>query len=161
MVAKNRPFFFFRVILSFFLPRAHGISHPIRINSSVVCSTDSTIAIAPPKNQRFSLTEVSWALDTREDAMKQISYYVFSIAKGYSIERWRLGGKGRPIPGDTAGSWCQNRRFRQRKFEGTTVEGVFLRIIIVKGLKPRRRETSENVWFTPIAARLVGVPLFG
>ena len=33
--------------------------------------TDSTIA--PPRNQRFSLTNVPWLLDTREDAMKKTS----------------------------------------------------------------------------------------
>ena len=47
--------------------------------------TDSTIA--PPQNQVFSLTGVSWLLDTKEGAIKQIFQHVFLLAKDYRTMR--------------------------------------------------------------------------
>ena len=52
--------------------------------------TDSTIA-PPPKNSDFILTNVSWLLDTRKDAMKQMSSRIFLVAKYYQTmpSRWQ------------------------------------------------------------------------
>ena len=44
--------------------------------------TDSTIA--PPKNQRFSSTNVSWLLDAREGATKNIYSSIILFAKDYT-----------------------------------------------------------------------------
>ena len=72
--------------------------------------TDSTIH-STPKKQRLSLTNVLWLLDTRTDGMKIKSSYFLLVCKGLSNDD--VGGsKGRRIPGDTAGSWFRNRRFR-------------------------------------------------
>ena len=64
----------------------------------------------PRQNQQFSSRNVYWLLDTRKDAMKKLSLYVFRLQR--TTERSRRGGKGHHISGDTAGSWFRNRRFR-------------------------------------------------
>ena len=38
----------------------------------------------PPENQRFYLTDLSWLLDTRKDAMKKICSYILFVCKGLS-----------------------------------------------------------------------------
>ena len=52
--------------------------------------TDSVIA--PLKNRRLSLTNVSWLLDTRKDTMKTYLHIVARLQR--TIERRRRGGKG-------------------------------------------------------------------
>ena len=54
----------------------------------VELTTDSTIA--PPQNQRFSLTNVSWLLDTRKDAMKRISACITFVCGGLSNDDVRV-----------------------------------------------------------------------
>ena len=91
--------------------------------------------IAPPQNQRFSLTDVSWLLDLEEGR-----YYKNSLHMFYCLQRTtttttatatitttatailllllllssdeRRGVEGHRVSGGTAGSWFQNRRFR-------------------------------------------------
>ena len=66
----------------------------------------------PPQHPRFSLTKVSWLLDTRKDAVKNTVFAYFLVCKGRSNDDVR-GGKGhRFFAGDTTGGWFQNRRFR-------------------------------------------------
>ena len=50
--------------------------------TKTLVATDSTIA--PPQNQRFSLTNVSWLLDTRKDDMKNTIFIYFLVCKGQS-----------------------------------------------------------------------------
>ena len=50
-------------------------------NPGPLPQTDSTIA--PPQNRRFSLTNVSWLLDTRKDALKRVSAYIILFAEDY------------------------------------------------------------------------------
>ena len=52
------------------------------MGGAIEFGTDSTIA--PPKNQRFSLTNVSWLLDTRKDDMKNTIFMYFLVCKGRS-----------------------------------------------------------------------------
>ena len=46
----------------------------------------------------------------------------FLVGRGLSNDDVGEGGKGRRISADTAGSWFQNRQFRQRNVGGATVE---------------------------------------
>ena len=55
-------------------------------------NTESTIA--PPPNQRFSLTNVLWLLDTRKDARKIISSCIFLFPKDY--QTMTSGWQGAP-----------------------------------------------------------------
>ena len=71
---------------------------------------DSTIA--PPRNRRDSLTNVSWLLDTKKDAVKKSIVKYFVVCKDLSNDDVGVGGKGHRIPGNPAGSWFQNWRFR-------------------------------------------------
>ena len=90
-----------------------------------VCETDSTTTIAPPKKtQLLSSTNVSWLLDMRKDAMKK-NHHIFSCLQR-TIEQRRRDGKGHRMSGDKAGSWFQNRRFRQRNFWGSTAERLVI-----------------------------------
>ena len=58
----------------------------------------------PPKKQRFSLTNVSWLLDTKKGAIiQETSLHIFCLQS--IIENGRRAGKGHRISGDTAGSW--------------------------------------------------------
>ena len=98
---KKSAIFFFRVILSFLLPRAHGILHPIRINSSFVRSTDSTIAIAPPppKKQRFSLTEVFVGARHEGGCHEKNILLRFLDRKGLQHRTMASGWQGSPYSG--------------------------------------------------------------
>ena len=69
-----------------------------------------TLRPHPPKPAIF-LTNGSWLLDTRMNTRKNKKFFHILLCKGI-IERWRRGGKGHHVSGDTAGTWCQNRRFR-------------------------------------------------
>ena len=46
-----------------------------------MAGTDSTVA--PQKNQRYSITSVSWLLDKRKYGFKRISPYISFFAEGY------------------------------------------------------------------------------
>ena len=52
--------------------------------------------------------------------------YIFLFTKDYDIEKWRRGGKGHRIPGDTADSWFENQRIRWQKIGGATEEWLNL-----------------------------------
>ena len=72
-----------------------------------ILRTDSTIA--PPEYQRFSLSNVSWLLDTRKDTIeKQVSTY-FVVCKGLTIDN--VGVSSDTVQEMETGSWVYNRRF--------------------------------------------------
>ena len=71
-----------------------------------ILQTDSTIA--PPRNQRFALTNVSRLLNTRKDVMKKLSPSIFLIAKEPSHDDVGVAGKGHRTSEDTTCSWCQS-----------------------------------------------------
>ena len=52
--------------------------------STKLMGTDFTTA--PPENQRFSLTDVSWLLDTRKDTIENKVSMYFLSCKGRSID---------------------------------------------------------------------------
>ena len=41
---------------------------------------------SPPRNQRFSLTNVSWLLDTRKDTIENEVFIYFLMRQGLSID---------------------------------------------------------------------------
>lgn len=61
--------------------------------------------VAPPplKKQRFSLTDVSWLLGTKKDAMTKLSSQNVLFARGLSNDDDVGGGKGHRISGDRYG----------------------------------------------------------
>ena len=70
--------------------------------------------IAPPQNQRFSLTNVSWLLDTRKGANKKLSPNVLLFAKDYRTMASGGGDKRHRISGDMTGiigAGFESRRF--------------------------------------------------
>ena len=78
----------------------------------LVVDTDSTIA--PPQNQRYSLTNVSWLLDTRKDKIETKESIYFLVCKGTTLERdaFRHGVQLRPLrrPVRSSGRWRASRR---------------------------------------------------
>ena len=67
----------------------------------------------PPKNDTavFLKQPCSWLLNSRKDALRN-AFHAFPPLQQKVIGRWRRGGKGHRISGDTVGSWFQERRFR-------------------------------------------------
>ena len=70
------------------LPTSHRSKWTIILGQ--LTKTDSTIA--PPPNQRFSLTNVLLLLETRKVAMKRTSSHIFLFAKGYRPMMWGWQG---------------------------------------------------------------------
>ena len=63
-------------------PRLANRDHRSERLPCALRQTDSTIA--PPRNQRVSLTNVSWLLDTGKDDMKSTIATYFLVGKGLS-----------------------------------------------------------------------------
>ena len=83
---------------------------PIMINST----------ISSPQNQRFSLANVSWLFDTREDAIRKRAYMYFIVGKGLSNDD--VGAAtGTVFQEVRPGSWFRNRDFVKEKVGGATV----------------------------------------
>ena len=61
-------------------------------------------SLSTKKSSDFSLTNASWLLDTRKGTTKRPILTRFFLFLLRTIERWRRGGKGKGISGDTAGS---------------------------------------------------------
>ena len=51
-----------------------------------MCVCDCFYDSPPPKNQRFSITNVSWLLDTRKDAIESKVSIYFLVCKGLSVD---------------------------------------------------------------------------
>ena len=67
--------------------------------------TDSTIA--PPQNQRLSITNVSWLLDTRKDTTKN-NVSTYSIADG-EVSRDTVFEEKRPGAGFETGDFVKEK----------------------------------------------------
>ena len=59
--------------------------------------TDATIA-PPPQRQRFSLTNVSWLVDARKDAIEKTLSIYFLVCKDLTINDVGEGVEGHRIP---------------------------------------------------------------
>ena len=59
---------------------------------------------SPPQYERFSLSNVSWLLDTRKDTIEKKVFHIFSHVRRSNDQR-RRGGKGHRISGDLSWSW--------------------------------------------------------